>query len=168
MGLFVYVSNFTVGSKVHTHLQWFQGILLAPLLLKKRIESIHLTSGRAPLLVKYSASHSSQLILSWSSRTVLAFLSYHNKWSFTWVTSSNPHEQTYELHTIIPNLQMQKLKLIEVGELAHRHTVGQWRSQSSSPDLSSQRLCCEFLHHAACPNIVCSLSENNHLSSKAV
>lgn len=60
----------------------------------------------------------------------------------------------HELGTIIPNLQMQKLRLIVVGELAHRHTIGQWGSQYSRTDLSNRHPDCQFPHHAAYPDTV--------------
>lgn len=57
------------------------------------------------------------------------------------------HEQPYEPHIIIPNLKMQKLRLIEVGKLAHRHTDDQW---------GSQHPCSESPHHAAYPDTIFS------------
>lgn len=156
MGLLVHLSNSMVSSKVHTHPQWFQRVSLAPLFLKKRQEIVGLISGRAPLLVKYSANHSKQLILIGSSCGLLALqhttINEDLHGSSHWILMKN----TYELRTIIPNLQMQKLRLIEVGEFAHSHAVGQWGSQLSIPDLSCQHPSSEFSHYAACPDVVFS------------
>lgn len=57
------------------------------------------------------------------------------------------HEQAHEPHVIIPNLQMQKLRLIEVGKLAHRRTDDQW---------GSRHPCSESPHCAAYPDTIFS------------
>lgn len=155
MGLLVHLSNSMVSSKVHIHPQWFQRAFLAPFSSRKE-ETVGVISGRAPLLVKYSVNHSNQLILIGSSRGLLA----HHHTTINEALHGSSHwilvKNTYELRTIIPNLQMQKLRLIEVGEFAHSHAVGQWGSQLSIPDLSSQHPSSEFSHCAACPDSVFS------------